>query len=392
MKIASLEVTPVSVPYRHTERSSQISRDGVTQVVVRVGTDDGLEGWGEACTGADAGSVLAALRAMEPFVIGRDPWDAEAIRAELFFHGLWQFRAGTGNFAFAGIDMALWDLRGRAAGVPLYRLLGGRRRESVDYFYYLHRAGNDELRRQCEEGLAAGYGVFYLKVGLDEDRDERMVRALREALGQGPLIRLDANGAWTVGQARRMLQRLAPLGIDFVEQPVREVPLGHLRELRECSPIPVCANEGMWSESDAYARITGRQADVFCFSPYWVGSILAFQRLALIADLEGLQVCKHTHGELGLAAAAAQHVLLTLPNAVAGNQQTAQVLEGDILAEPLPIASGPTWGAIDGPGLGVRVDDAALADAARRYELDGQFRPWTPRGEPWRQPTDEQEI
>ena len=125
-----------------------------------------------------------------------------------------------------------------------------------------------------------------------------------------------------------MLERLAPLGIDFVEQPVRETPIAQMRELRQVSPIPICANEGLWSEADAYARIVARQADVFCFSPFWVGSVSAFHRLAHVAHLEGLQVCKHTHGELGIAAAAAQHVLLTLPNIVQGNQQTSNLLAG----------------------------------------------------------------
>lgn len=386
MKIASFEAIPVSVPYLHTERSSQISRDGVTDIVVRLETDDGIVGWGEACSGADCASVNAALSAMAPFVVGRDPWDAEAIRHELFFHGLWQFRSGTGNFAFAGIDMALWDLRAKSAGVPLYRLLGGRLQETVNYFYYLARGTNDELAEQCSRGVRAGYTVFYLKVGLDDAADERMVRAVRDSIGPGRLLRIDANGAWTLPQARRMLERLMPLGIDFVEQPVSENPVRHMRELREVSPIPLCANEGLWSEPDAYARIVARQADIFCFSPFWVGSITAFHRLAHVAHLEGLQVCKHTHGELGIAATAAHHVLLALPNIVQGNQQTSNLLEEDITAHPLPIAAGPDWGAIEVPGLGIKIDPDALARARERYERDGQFRPWTPAAEPWRKP------
>ena len=183
-----------------------------------------------------------------------------------------------------------------------------------------------------------------------------MVATLREALGPGPRLRLDVNSNWSVPQALRMLERLAEYDIDFVEQPVRETPIGQLGEVRRRSPIAVCANEGLWSEADAYARICAREADVFCFSPSWVGSLGAFSRLAHVAELEGLKVCKHTHGELGIAAAACQHVLLTLPNAVEGNQQTAQMMVHDVLSEELPIAHGPHWGRIDGAGLGVEVD------------------------------------
>jgi len=376
VRVASLDTIPVSVPYTHREVSSQVRRDGVSDVLVKLTTDDGLVGWGEACCGADTASVQAALEAMVPFVVGRDPWNREAMRREVFAHGLWQFRAGTGNFAWAGIDMALWDVCGRACGEPIWRLLGGLQQQAVTYFYYLARGQQESLAAQVDEGLAAGFEVFYLKVGLDDTDDLAMVAAVREALGAGPRLRIDANGSWSLPQALRNLRRLEEHDIDFVEQPVRDHPIGHLAELRHRTTIAVCANEGLWSEADAYARIRARQADVYCFSPYWVGSLAGFHRLAWVAEHEGLQVCKHTHGELGIAAAAAHHVVLTLRNGVEGHQQTAHLMANDVLTEPLPIATGPSWGPIDAPGLGVEVDEDAVAEAAARYELDGQYRPW----------------
>src|SRR5207249_4383760 len=164
--------------------------------------------------------------------------------------------------------------------------------------------------------------------------------------------------------------------IDFVEQPVREHPLGLLGEVRGRATQAVCANEGLWSEADAYARIRAHEADVYCFSPYWVGSIAAFHRLSWLAHYEGAEVCKHTHGELGLAAAACHHVALTLPNGAGGHQQTATMIEHDILTAKLPIATGPRWGRIDEPGLGVEVAEDAVREAAARYESEGQYRPW----------------
>ena len=157
---------------------------------------------------------------------------------------------------------------------------------------------------------------------------------------------------------------------------MRDHPPEHLREVRQHGGTPVCANEGLWSESDCYLRIQARQADVYCFSPFWVGGIEAFHRLAWAAHHEGLLVCKHTHGELGLAAAAAHHVVLTLPNGVDGHQQTAQIMVHDVLTAPIPIASGPKWGAIDSAGLGVEVDEDAVAEAAGRFRAEGQYVPW----------------
>ena len=273
--------------------------------------------------------------------------------------------------------MALYDLCGRAAGQPLYRLLGGLRRNEVSYFYYLARGGDDDLRTQCARGRGAGLRDVLPQGRHRPEADIAMVATVREALGPGPRLRLDANG--TLERARRAAassRRMAEHDIDLVEQPVRDHPIGQLAEVRARLPMAVCANEGLWSEADAYARIRARQADVYCFSPYWVGSIGAFHRLAHVAHLEGLQVCKHTHGELGLAAAASQHVLLTLPNIVEGHQQTAHVMAGDILTAPLPIATVPTWGVPEGAGLGVEVDADAVREAARRYELEGQFLPY----------------
>jgi L-alanine-DL-glutamate epimerase-like enolase superfamily enzyme len=378
VKVALVEPIVVNVPYSHREVSSIVARDGVTDILVRVTTDDGLVGWGEATSGSDAASVEAAVTAMAPFAIGRDPWNRDAMRADAFDFGLWKFRAGTGNFAWAGIDMALADICGKAVGQPLWRLLGGALRNDVTYFFYLSRGDDDDLRAQVKAGLAAGYEVFYLKVAVDDREDERMLATLRDALGPAPRLRIDANSSWSLPQAVRMLQRLAQYDIDFVEQPVRETPRGQLGELRARSPIAVCANEGLWSEDDSYARIRAREADVFCFSPSWVGSLAAFSRLAHVAELEGLQVCKHTHGELGITAAACQHVLLTLPNLVDGHQQTAQMMVHDVLSEPLPIATGAHWGIIDRPGLGVEVDGDAVAEAAGRYRSEGQYLPWQP--------------
>lgn len=376
MKVAKIETIPVSVPYSHRELSSQVARDGVSDVLVRVTADDGRIGWGEACCGADTRSVEAAISAMAPLVEGRDPWNREAIRRDLFTHGLWQFRTGTGNFAWTGIDMALWDLCGKEVEQPIWRLLGGLMTTEPSYFYYLARGPRDELQAQCRTGLGLGYEVFYLKVGLDDAEDIAAVAAVREALGPGPRLRIDANGTWTVPQALRNLRALAEFEIDLVEQPVRDHPPEHMREVRARTTIPVCANEGLWSEADCYLRIRARQADVYCFSPFWVGGIEAFHRLAWAAHQEGLLVCKHTHGELGLAAAASHHVLLTLPNGVEGHQQTAQMLVYDILSAPIPIASGPTWEITETPGLGVEVSEEAVAEAAERFRVEGQYTPW----------------
>jgi len=381
LRIAAIEPTIVSIPYRHRESSAQVARDGVTDIVLKLTTDDGLVGWGESCSGADVRSILEAVRALEPMVLGRDPWNRSAIWADAHHRGLWNFREGTFAFAYAGIDMALWDICGKSVGHPVYDLLGGLRRRMVDYFCYLPGSGDEnELEAACRDGVQRGYGVFYLKVGMDIDIDEARVALVRETIGPDRRIRVDANQAWTVAEATRNVARLDRHGLDFVEQPVAADPVDSMIELRRRSSVPLAANEGLWRVADAWEVISRRAADVLVFSPYWVGSIEHMARLGSAAALQGQAVCKHTHGELGIAAAAGQQVMLTLPRIVDGNQQTASVLIDDVLDERLPIADGPAWDVdLDArPGLGVEIDADKLERWAEHYREVGQYRPWQP--------------
>lgn len=379
MKIVSLDAYTVSVPYTHYEVSARVYRGGVTDVIVKLTTDTGLVGWGESCSGADAASMEQAVLAAKPFVIGRDPWQSEAIAHDYFTTGLWDFRPMTGNFAFAGIDMALWDLCGQACGQPLYRLFGGAMREEVNYFYYLSQGSPADVERQCADGVARGYTCFYLKVGVDSQAETAMLAAVRRTIGPQRKIRIDANMSWSVPQAVKLLTAWnEAYGIDFCEAPVRAEPVAHMQEVRRKVPVALCVNEGLGRPVDALHQIRSRSGDVLCFSSYWAGSLRRFLTLCHVADLEGLGVVKHTHGELGLAAAAGHHVMLSIPNAWDGSQQTAAMMQDDVLATRLPIADGPVWGRLEQPGLGVVVDEDKVAYYHDAYQRDGQFLPYRP--------------
>jgi glucarate dehydratase len=313
---------------------------------------------------------------MAPFVLGADPWRAEKMKREAWHHGLWQFREPTGNFAWAGLDMAMTDLCGKEAGVAAHALLGGALRDSVDYFWYVSGEDLGEMMHHASVGLARGYRTFYLKVGRDDQADLARVYALRERIGETAKLRIDANGSWTFAHARRMLELLHDAQLDFVEQPVRQVPRDLLGDLRQVVRTPVAANEGLWSEEQARERIEDRVADVYCFSPFWVGSLRGFQRLGYLAYDHGGVVCKHTHGEFGIAAMAAHHVMLTLPAIVEGNQQTGAHMVGDLVKGRLPLRDGPTWGVPSGPGLGIEIDEDSFTGAEEAYQRDGQFWPF----------------
>jgi len=380
MRIAEFETFLVNVKYTTPEVSAITSRVGITQTIVKLTTDDGIVGWGESPRTADAVHIEAVIQAMRPLILGRDPWETEAIARDIDRLGMWNFQPMTRNIAFSGIDMALWDICGKATAQPLYKLFGGAQRESVDYFYYVNAHSLPEIERLAKQGVERGYTVFYIKAGSDAAAEEDQLRTLRLVIGPERKIRIDCNMAWSPAVAVRLLNRWDDMfALDFAEAPVQIDPLDLSREVRKKTRVPICVNEGLWREQDVIRVIQSRTADVLCFCGYWVGSLQRFATLARYAHLEGVSVCKHTPGELGLMAAAGQHMMLTLPNVIDGNQQTAQLMQSDLLTEPIPIASGPGWGRIEGPGLGVEVDETKLLAGHEAYRRQGAFPPYGQR-------------
>jgi L-alanine-DL-glutamate epimerase-like enolase superfamily enzyme len=257
-------------------------------------------------------------------------------------------------------------------------MLGGAMRNEVDYYYYMEWGSPEDIARQGKDGVKKGYKVYYIKAGVDDKREEEMLEALRDSIGPEGRIRIDVNQAWTMPQAVRLLTRWqARFDLDFVEAPVRIDPVENMLDLRQRVTTPFCVNEGLWREADAYRVIKSRCGDYLCYSQYWVGSLGRWHTLNHVSHLEGWQVLKHTHGELGLTAAAGHHVMLACPNAALGSQQTAQIMEDDILTERIPIVDKPSWGRIDKPGLGVEVDEDKLMLFHESYRKHGEYRTYS---------------
>jgi glucarate dehydratase len=377
MKITKVETFGVNIPYKHPEVSSLISRLGITDIIVKITADNGLVGWGECTRAGDAAGIESAVTSMAPILRGRDPWDKEAIARDVQTDGLWFVQPMTGNFAFGGVDIALWDLCGKECGQPLYRMFGGAMREQVDYFYYMRWGTVDEIVAQAQDGVQRGYTVYYIKAGVDRKREEAMLEALRSTIGPERKIRIDANMAWSVPEAVRILNDWHDrYDIDFAEAPVNFDPIESMQDVQSRVSTSLCLNEGLWKDHDVLRLIKSRAAEYLCYSVYSVGSLRRFHTTVHAASLEGMLVCKHTHGEFGITAAAGQHMMLAAPNASDGNQQTAQHMKDDILKETLPIAEGPTWGRIEGPGLGVEVDEEKLMIYHEDYRRNGMFPPY----------------
>ena len=334
------------------------------------------------CSGADAASVEAAVRAMAPFVIGRDPWNREAMRADLFQlrplavprrHG--QLRLGRHRHG------ARRPLRPSAAASRSTACSAGCRRSEVSYFYYLARGDDDDLAAQCARRARAG-----LRRLLPQGRRRRRRTTSRMVADAARGARRRARGCGSTptaagrvpealrharadGRARHRLRRAAG-----ARPPDRPAGGGAGARCRwRCARTRVCGARPTRTRASARA-----QADVYCFSPTGSARSRAFHRLAHVAHLEGLQVCKHTHGELGLAAAACQHVLLTLPNVVEGHQQTAHMMAGDVLASRCRSRAARAGACRRRRAWASRSTPDAVAEAAGRYRSEGQYLPWQP--------------
>ncbi|HAR36746.1 MAG TPA: hypothetical protein DCR87_07590, partial [Acidobacteria bacterium] len=228
MKIKKVEIFSFDVPLVEPFRISIGTMYAANDVLVRITTDSGLYGIGEACpfppiTGETQDSNIAAARAIREILLDKDPLNIEGLID------------GIGNIvhanpsAVAAFDMALYDLLGKVAGLPLYKLLGGYRSSfETDLTTGLNTP--EKMAASVKESLALGYRQIKIKVGEDPDLDLRRVQAVRQAIGPEVKLRIDANQGWSVSQAISALKRMEPYQVEFCEQPVKDSDIYGLRQ------------------------------------------------------------------------------------------------------------------------------------------------------------------
>jgi len=368
VRITALRATPVAIPFREDENWAFGARRGMVSILLEVDTDDGLVGIGEASAYPSAEIVLAVIRSIEPLVVGEDAFAIERIMKRINVIGTWHHVKATSP-GIAAVEMACWDLVGKAAGQPLVNLFGGRVRDRVEYFYYLSRKSPADIGVDAKRGVAAGFHTLYLKVGSDDWRDDiERVEAVRDAAGPDALIRVDANEAWSSAAAIRILNEMERSGLELAEQPVSGRNLAEMAYVRSRIATPLLANEASWTRYDQLEVIRHGAADVVSVDNQMDGGLLNLKRSAGLCEVAGLPVLKHSLGELGVAMYAALHVIASTPNFLHANQGYASFLTDDIIrdASPLPYVDGcldvPT-----APGIGVELDDDRVGRYAELY-------------------------
>ena len=380
MKITACEVFLVAVPSRreHTWASKMETPIG-HHAIVRLDTDDGVSGWGEApaiatwggAHGRHYGETPETVKHMVeaylvPAVRGFDPAEIAVVHARMD-------KVVKGNpYAKAAVDIACYDLAGKAQGVPVSTLLGGRLREGIEVTHSLGIMEVDRCVAEAEQAVAEGALTIKCKTGLDPERDVELVRRLRETLGSAVKIRVDGNeGYRTIAEAIAVTRRQEEYDLLLCEQPVAGAE--GLARVAERIESPVMADESAWTVHDILELYDLRAAE--CFSCYVTkpGGLHRARQQAELAAALGIYCDIGGSIELGIGNAANLHLGAALPNAIlpsvcpvtkpagADGPEIAGIYYlDDVVTKPFRFVDGKVL-VPDGPGLGVEVDVEKLA-------------------------------
>lgn len=373
MKIRSISALPVNIPFRAPYRFSYGAIASLTKTVIELQTEDGLIGLGECADGDRAVEVMAAGARL----VGMDVRDIHAAEAKLvpgMRYTPWG-NVAAARRVFGGIEMAMWDARGKTEGVPLFTLLGGAVRTEIaltEYFSYRFpgidpgEATPTDVARYCATMIERHSStVFEGKVGTVPLSEEvRMVREVRAAIGDRPL-QLDANGGWTVPTAQEALTRFAPYDISWFEEPCETYE--EMADLRRHSPIAFSAHA-----IDLPKAAALRCPDAIVTNVNEHGGIARTRDFIRACEAMGVGFRFHS-GETGIASAAYLHLSAALSHVRGASQTLFHWYADDVIdGGPFALENGVT-GVPTSPGLGVTLDRKALQRCHDRYLTEGSF-------------------
>ncbi len=374
MIITEVRVTPMMLPLKTPYVWSQGVEDVFCVNLIELVGEDGSIGIGETTTAPDAGAQATILRKIGARFVGRSVFEASQILAEAYRGQFLVFGGNMPRYAnqlMCGFDMAALDLQGQATGRPVWDLLGGAVREHVGYFYFLQGQSIEELVADAKVAVARSHPIIYLKVGIDPDRDVAATKAVREAIGNTRL-RLDANEAWDPATALRMISRLASFDIEYIEQPTVSTSLEALGQVTRASPIPIGADQSVFTLNEAYRAISGGHAHMIAVGPREMGGLRPMIKAAGIAEAAGMKLCIHSSMTTGITTVAEHHVGRAIPNLDDGNQIMWQLLQDNILDGP-DIAPVKGRLSLDGrPGLGLNLNRDVVGQASERFQNEDQ--------------------
>jgi len=368
VKITSIKIDQLAVPLVHPYHLSKEygTFSTATPILVTMETDEGITGCGECdpwplFTGDSAEvSALILEKHLAPMLLGADPTNINELhrRMDAIIRGQ--------HLTKSAVDMAAYDIWGKASGMPVHQLLGGKRRDSMRCMWSIGGSTPEESAADVLEAKALGYDGCMIKIGgpdykLDADR----TRAVREAVGPDYPLIVDANQGWDIDTAIRYWKRIKDCDILFFEQPLQSWDVEGMAKVRRAIDIPLSADEGVMTLADARNLVKAEAVDVFSIKVTKNGGIQPAKALCEFAAAHGIQVFFNSMIEEGVTQAASLHIGATCSNIVTtiGHAYfSPNRLDGDICSYHTFIH--PEKGCVevpDGPGLGIELDPEAIA-------------------------------
>ena len=368
MRIKKIEAFPL----RYAETNDYNNERHI--VVVRVETGDGVIGWGEAVSmWAEASLTTKVMidRGFAPLLLDRDPLDINALWQAMKERSWWYGEGGIASFALSALDMALWDLKGKALGVPVHQLLGGKIHDRLRACASTHpskptvEAMARELAEHVEHGYTAvkvGFGKKgEANLGTDPKRDIAFARAVREAIGEETDFIIDLGHAtrWEVAHAIRMGREFERYNIRWYEDPLRGSDWEGYRRVTEALTTSIATGEDEWTAA-AYSRLIGAGiGDILLVDPGRAEGITGYQKVIEMTVNAHRYINAHSWSS-AINTAASLHLTATAPNYIVMEMKPVpSPMQHELVYEPFEQKDG--WLAVpDRPGLGVEVNEAAL--------------------------------
>jgi muconate cycloisomerase len=374
MKITEIRTHLLAIPLRERYHWAIGAPEGFNAVLVEVHTDNGIVGYGDALGTRSAVAAEATIRSVEALLIGEDPFRVECLLGRFYHSGAWSNQRRFANQSFAGIEMALWDICGKALGQPVYNLLGGKVRDTIHWFGFLQGGDPQALAEDARQHVARGFDLLYMKIGQGAERDLAAVRAVREAVGDGPRLRVDPNEAWDRHTAVTMIRQLEPFNLDWVEQPLPAGDIAGAADLRRQVSVPLALDQALFTDAEVLEAVRRDACDVVVIGFHETGGLLPLKKAAVIAAAGSLNINRHgCLGETGISTLAALQVLATIPNLSDGNQVMHQLCADDVLVDGLLDIEGGTTVVPDRPGLGIEINWDHVERFEKLFEQVGQY-------------------
>jgi D-galactarolactone cycloisomerase len=346
-------------------------------MLVKITTDEGIKGWGEACGPAESTKTVVD-NLLAPTVLGGNPMDTDVLWEKMYQRLEDYDPQGFGTCGMSAIDMALWDILGKAYNCPVFKLLGGAHRKIFRAYatgLYFHSQEGDFIRPSVEEALIykeQGFTGVKMKVALEPKEEIRRVQAVREALGTDIDLMADANHGYNFSHAFLLGRELEQLGLAFFEEPISPRDLNGYAELRSKLNIPIAGGENIYTRYAFKDIIEKRAMDIIQPDVCCTGGITEVKKIASMAEAFGILVIPHVWGSaVGLHAA--MQVLAALPPSPRTwrpipmwleFEQTENPFRDHLVLEPVRAKQGLIT-VPEGPGLGFEINE----DCIKRYRI-----------------------